>query len=371
MALVGTYPPTHCGLATFTFNLRGAIAASGGWEARVVRVVDADDDPEPAPEVVARWLAGDRASLNEARRALHAVDVVLLQHEYGLFGGEAGADVLDLVRDLDVPMVAVLHTVLLEPSARQRHVLERIMGEATVVVVQSEAARRRLASVHGPEPDRVVVIPHGAAENFTGPVLGYVPSPAILTWGLLGPGKGIEHGIDAVARLGFRSPAPTYVVAGRTHPKVHAVHGEGYREALRSRAIATGVAGRVRFDDAYRDWESLRALVRRVDVVLLPYESRDQVTSGVLVEAVASAKPVVATRFPHAQELLSSGAGLLVPHGDVEAMAAALDRVLYEAGLAGRMASAARRTARPLLWPAVGAAYRELVDRVLETLAVA
>ena len=156
------------------------------------------------------------------------------------------------------------------------------------------------------------------------------------------------------------------MVAGQTHPKVRAAHGENYRATLQSYARSLGVGDRVVLDDSYRDWATLRALVRSVDVVLLPYESRDQVSSGVLVEAVASGKPVVATRFPHAEELLCTGAGLLVDHGDVEGMAEALRRVLFEPGLAERMGAAARLAAQPLLWPAVGAAYRTLVNRVLD-----
>ena len=138
----------------------------------------------------------------------------------------------------------------------------------------------------------------------------------MLTWGLLSPGKGIEHGIRAVARVIHHSRrAASYIVAGQTHPKVRAAEGERYREALQAQSRSLGIAGRVRFDGSYRDWESLRALVRSVDVVLLPYESRDQASSGVLVEALASAKPVVATRFPHAEEVLAGGAGILVGQG--------------------------------------------------------
>jgi glycosyltransferase involved in cell wall biosynthesis len=222
--------------------------------------------------------------------ALNGFDAVLLQHEYGLFGGRDGEQVLDLIHGLEVP---------------------------------------------------------------------------VLTWGLLSPGKGIEHGIAAIARLGIHSPAISYIVAGETHPKVRAVQGEQYRNSLKAQALALGVADHVRFDDAYRDWKSLAALVRTVDVVLLPYDSRDQVSSGVLVEALASGKPVIATRFPHAVELLADGAGILVDHGDVEGIAHALERVLYERDLAGRMASAARVAATPLLWPAVGASYRSLVNSVV------
>ena len=143
------------------------------------------------------------------------------------------------------------------------------------------------------------------------------------------------------------------------------MHGECYRESLRREARELGVSDRIRFDDGYRDWESLRTLVRSVDAVLLPYEEPDQVSSGVLVEALASGKPVIATRFPHAEELLADGAGILVDDADVDAIAAALERLLYEPGLAERMARAARQTAQPLLWPAVAHAYRTLIDRVV------
>ena len=371
VALVGTYPPTACGLATFTSNLRAAIAAPRcGWDASVVRVLDRSE-PERSREVAAQWILGDAGSLRRSLAAVTSCDAVLLQHEYGLFGGPDGVDVLDLVDGLAAPLVAVMHTTLRDPSPHQREILDHILDAAAVCVVQSEAARRRILDVHGADAADVVVIPHGAAENVAGPVPSGMPRPLVLTWGLLGPGKGIEHGIAAVARLQRHAPAASYVVAGQTHPKVRAAHGERYRESLEELARSLGVAGRVRFDDGYRDWDSLRALVRSADVVLLPYESRDQVSSGVLVEAVASAKPVVATRFPHAAELLAGGAGILVDQGDVGAMADALGRVLYEPGLAVEMADVARRVAEPLLWPAVGDAYRALVDQVAAARAVA
>lgn len=371
VVLVGTHPPTACGLATFTDNLRTAIAAPGSeWTAKVVRVLDREE-PEESGDVVAHWVTGDRESLRHALHQIELFDAVVLQHEYGLFGGEDGQDVLDLVGRLDVPLVAVLHTALRTPSPHQRYVLDHLLEAAAMVVVQSQAARERILAVHDADPEHVMVVPHGAAENLSGGILGHISRPAVLTWGLLSPGKGIEHGIAAVAGLASRTPAACYVVAGQTHPKVRALHGERYREALQAQARSLGIADRVHFDEGYRDWDALRKLVRSVDVVLLPYESQDQVSSGVLVEAVASGKPVVATRFPHATELLGGGAGLLVPHGDVAAMVEALGRVLYEPGLAPEMAEAARRAAQPLLWPAVGREYRALISRVVESQAVA
>jgi glycosyltransferase involved in cell wall biosynthesis len=138
----------------------------------------------------------------------------------------------------------------------------------------------------------------------------------LLTWGLLGPGKGIEWAIDAVADLADIRPRPTYVIAGATHPKVHAQSGESYREMLASRAAASAANGSVFFDDEYRDLRSLMDLIRSADLVVLPYDSQEQVTSGVLVDAVAAGRPVVSTAFPHAVELLASGAGIVVPRGD-------------------------------------------------------
>lgn len=364
VAMVGTYPPTACGLATFTQNLSRAIGIhDSNWRVEVVRVLDVPEK-ETHPEVVAHWVASDRNSMNDAIIAIASADVVVLQHEYGLFGGPDGDEVLDFVDAITPAMIVVLHSVLSQPTPHQRKILERLVRAASVVVVQSHHARRRLLNVYAVAPAHVVVLAHGATENFAGPALA-VKHPRILTWGLLGPGKGIEHAIAAVARLTEHAPAPTYVVAGATHPKVVAAEGERYRRALQQQCAELGVEDRVIFDDGYRDWASLRALVRSADVVLLPYDSRDQESSGVLVEALASGKPVVATRFPHAVELLSAGAGLLVDQGDVAAMSDALNRILYEPGVGKAMGECARREATAFLWPTIGAAYRALFSRVV------
>jgi glycosyltransferase involved in cell wall biosynthesis len=364
VAMVGTYPPTACGLATFTQNLSTAIAVrDSDWRVEVIRVLDAPEE-ETHSEVVAHWVAGDRDSMNDAVIAIESADVVVLQHEYGLFGGRDGDEVLEFVGTLTPALIVVLHSVLSRPTPHQREILERLVRAASVVVVQSHDARRRLLDVYAVPPAHVVVLAHGAAENFSGPAL-VVGHPRILTWGLLGPGKGIEHAIAAVARLSDHAPAPTYVVAGATHPKVLAAEGERYRRALQRLCIELGVEDRVIFDDGYRDWASLRALVRSADVVLLPYDSRDQESSGVLVEALASGKPVVATRFPHAVELLSAGAGLLVDQGDVAAMSDALDRIIYEPGVVEAIGECARREATAFLWPTIGTAYRALFSRVV------
>jgi len=222
-----------------------------------------------------------------------------------------------------------------------------------------------LCSRFNVDASKVTTIPHGA--TLASP--GYRPDrsgrPVLLTWGLLGPGKGIEWAIDAMMDFGALHPRPRYVVAGRTHPKVVSSEGEAYREMLVARTWAKGVAPSVTFDAAYRDLPSLTRLVQDATVVVLPYDSQDQVTSGVLVDALAAGRPVVATAFPHAVELLSSGAGIVVPHRDATALGAALRHVLTEPGLGASMAREAARLAPAFGWPAVARQYATLADGLL------
>jgi glycosyltransferase involved in cell wall biosynthesis len=187
----------------------------------------------------------------------------------------------------------------------------------------------------------------------------------ILTWGLLGPGKGVEWAIDALPHLRDLSPLPRYVVAGQTHPRVRQQQGEAYRDYLRQRAVEAGVADMLRFEESYLDDGALTALIRRADVVLLPYDSPEQVTSGVLVEAIAAGKPVVATAFPHAVELCATGAGMVVAHRDSAALGEALHRVLAAPDAARRMRAEAVRIAPSLRWSAVAEQYRALTTGLL------
>jgi glycosyltransferase involved in cell wall biosynthesis len=358
VGLVGTYPPTRCGIATFTAALRTAMLSTGLCDCDVVEVIDR---PRPArPEVVHQVVAGDETSLVHGADVLARFDAVIVQHEFGIFGGRDGADVLKLLSKVDCALIVVLHTIPACPTDGQREVLERLAGDATVVVAMTDRARQRLVSVFDVDVSKVLVIPHGAHPNAPRNGHRLNTRPTILTWGLLGPGKGIEAGIEAVAMLKDMVPAPRYLIAGETHPKVREASGESYRQSLLDLVEELGIEDLVEFDQAYRDVSSLGELVRAADVVLLPYESREQVTSGVLIDAVASGRPVVATAFPHAAELLADGAGVVVEHGDVAALAGALRTILTDRGVAQRMERAALSAAEPMLWPTVGATFARL-----------
>ena len=362
---LSTYPPTECGLATFTAALRSHLAGPGAASSSfgVVRLVDKESQASP-PEVVHDLVRGSAASRLRGAAALNEYDVAVIQHEYGIYGGPDGDEVLDLMDAVTVPTVAVLHTVLVAPSDRQRQILEGVAAAADAVVTMTRTAHRRLRS-YDIDMAKASVIPHGAHVPEGMGARQHSDGPTILTWGLLGPGKGIEWAIEALVPLRDLRPAPRYLVLGKTHPKVLARDGEAYREALMAQAEALGVGDLVEFDGAYRTVDELGALVRDADVILLPYDSPDQVTSGVLIEAVAAGKPVISSRFPHAVELLSEGAGLLVPHRNPAAISAALTAVLTDTSLRAGMAAASARLAPGLGWPAVAGQYRALGTRVL------
>lgn len=358
VAILSTYPPTQCGLATFTAALQSHLATTG-FVVDVVRVVEADES-RSGSEVVAHLVNGSAPSALGIVHVLNAYDAVVVQHEYGIYGGPDGADVLELLDAVHVPVVVVFHTVLQKPTRSQRAILEHLLRLADVAVTMTETARGRLIALYGARPDQVATIPHGAEHHLhlAVPELDSA-RPLVLTWGLLGPGKGIEWAIDALVDLADLSPR--YLVLGKTHPKVAARHGEAYRASLVARAAERGISHLVEFDDSYLSVTALASLVATAQVVLLPYDSKEQVTSGVLIEAVAAGRPVVSTSFPHAVELLQDGPGLVVPQADSAALAGALRSVLVDEELRRRLTEAALRKAPELYWSAVAARYRDLV----------
>ncbi len=355
--VLSTYPPTQCGLATFSRALVQSLR-SGGDHVGVIRVLDSDEICSVGDHP---WVRGRPGGAEAAAAALNAYDVAIIQHEYGIFPGPDGDEVLAVVRALRVPTITVLHTVLVTPSPHQRAVLEELAKHSSVLVTMTRTARQRLLDHYDVDPGSVQVIPHGAdTSQVTAPECRpQSRRPIILTWGLLGEGKGIEWAIGAMARLTDLDPAPEYRVVGQTHPKVKAHHGEAYRDRLIRLAEETA-AGMVHFEDRYLTTPELQGLVQQADIVLLPYDSREQVTSGVLIEAVSASKPVISTGFPHAVELLSGGAGLIVQRQDPTSIADAVRRVLTEPGLAASMRAEANRIAPDLLWPAVADRYRQV-----------
>ncbi len=360
-SILSTYPPTPCGLANFSAALADGLSASGS-DVHVVRV--ADGSRHDAGRVVGELVNGSVASVAACAEMLSEADIALIQHEYGIFGGPDGDEVLDILGALTVPAIVVAHTVPSTPTRNQRAVLESVVAMADKVVVMSDAAAIRLRTHFDVERRKITTIPHGVRLPRTTHIKR-AQQPTLLTWGLLGPGKGVERVIDAMASLQQLPSNPRYLIAGRTHPKVLAAEGEVYRQARAAQAERLGVARSVSFDASYRDVASLTALAQSSAVVVLPYDSTEQVTSGVLVDAIACGRPIVATAFPHAVELLRSGAGIVVEHDDPAAMTAALRTVLSDPRAAGAMSAEARRMAPGMAWSVISAAYKDVAHQIL------
>lgn len=364
IGFVSTFPPTVCGIASYTSALVGALSANDP-RARI-GVVGLSDGPtvRAEPPVVFRHRNDDHSSLRTAIAILNGYEAVSIQHEFGILGGTDGVEVLELMAGLRVPTAVTLHTVLVDPTPHQREIMDRICRQADLLMVMSRTAFDRLVTIYRVDPVKIVVIPHGVDLEFGGQSLAAGERPVILTWGLIGPGKGLEWAIAASANLLRMNPLPRYLIVGATHPQVRLRSGETYRNGLIDLTAGLGLDEIVEFDDRYLSRRELARLVRSADVVVLPYESAEQITSGVLVEAITACKPVIATRFPHAVELLSSGAGSLVPAGDSGAMGAEMLRILTDRAARTAMSDKAGEMAEGWYWPTVAERFVAAVSDV-------
>ncbi len=378
VGFVSTYPPTTCGLASFTFSLRAAMARRRASDEGlgVVRVSDGNDIGwvTVGAEVVAHLDTGDAGSLAAAARLLSGSDAVILQHEYGIYGPGSGKAVLDLANQIEAPLITTLHTVMNEPTEMQQRILEHLVASSACTVLPTRAARRLLIDRYRIDSDSTTVIPHGtvrASVRQAGSVRGDMDSstsdPVLLTWGLIGPGKGLEWSLLAVDRLRLRFPGLRYVIAGRTHPKVLDAGGDAYRISLVETVQRLGLDQTVEFIDEYLQLDSLQDLLQRATAVILPYDSTEQVVSGVLVEAVAALVPIIATEFPHAVELAEEGAVLTVPHQNPQALADAIGGLLESSQMRERMIRSQRRLAPSLEWASVAVQYERAVRDVTRT----
>ena len=308
-----------------------------------------------------------RCSADTGRTAqvLNSYDVIVLQHEFGIYGGEDGVELLDLLTLVRVPVITVIHTVLKAPTMKQRAIIQALIAASTAMVTMTNIARKNLIGQYEVSPDLVHVIPHGAPDlRRTTAFAGEATGPRMLTWGLISSGKGIEWGIEALAKLGEIEPQVEYVVAGRTHPNVVAYEGERYRDSLIQLASDLGVSHQLHLVNEYLDNAALADLIATASIFLLPYDSRDQVTSGVLVEAMVAGGPVIATRFPHAVEVLGGGVGSLVEQKNADEIAAAVRMIHGDAQKAARMRAMTSVVSSSYLWPAVAESYLALSNAV-------
>jgi glycosyltransferase involved in cell wall biosynthesis len=363
-AVLGNHLPRRCGIATFTTHLAealaGALPAADGF---VLAMNDAGHGYAYPPRVRFEIAQGDADSYRRAADFLNVnrVDVLSVQHEYGIFGGKSGAHLLSLLRELRVPIVTTLHTLLAEPNPSQRLVLDELVQLSTRLVVMSEAAADLLRRHHGATDARIDLIPHGIPAVPHDPAskarLGVEGKTVVLTFGLLSQDKGIEYVIDALPAIVAVNPDTVYIVLGATHPHVIAHEGETYRLMLEARAQRLGVGENVIFDNRFVSQAELIEFLSAADIYVTPYLQSEQSTSGTLAYAVGAGKAVISTPYAYARELLADGRGVLVPWRDADAIAREIISLGGDEDRRLAMGTRAAAHGVGMTWPAVGERY--------------
>lgn len=368
---LSTFPPRRCGLATFVSNLMAGVQAAG-WEGRVIAVSDTagayDYGEAVIGEIRQEYPADYRATADFLNRS--DCPVVNLHHEYGIFGGQHGEMVLELVQRLERPLVVTLHTVLSRPLPAQREIIRAMAEKASALVVMTEEGRRLLAEAYGVDSSRVVTIPHGVpavrawSRREIRRRLGLAGAQVLCTFGLINPGKGIEYMLQALPGIVRRHPRVLYLVLGQTHPVVRQLYGETYRQHLLAIVEELGLGQHVRFVDAYLTEAELTDYLLAADVYVTPYLGADQIVSGTLAYALGLGKAIVSTPYLYARELLADGRGLLVEFRDPRSLERAINRILDSPRVRRQLQQRAMALGVTMTWPRVGARYANLFREV-------
>ena len=369
VAIVGNYPPVKCGIATFTSDLVEQLAEhKTGIDTQIYAL----DDGGSGVQYCNVTATIERTSPDAYRIAAKAinnarVDAVWVQHEYGIFGGPDGEMVCDLVDRLAAPLIVTLHTVLFDPSERQRRILEHLIARASIIMVMSEQSRELLAGLYGAPNEIIRVIAHGAPDRPFGRqaqfkhVFSLEQRDVLMTFGLLGPGKGLERVIEALPRIAQKHPQVLYRIVGATHPNLVAKEGEAYRERLKALACELGVERHVEWDDRFLDTDELLDQIEACDIYLTPYFNLQQSTSGTLSYAVALGKAVISSPYVHARELLGDGVGVLIEPDNADAIADAVIALLDDRARLDSLQRKAYAKGRTTIWPEFARRAAELV----------
>jgi glycosyltransferase involved in cell wall biosynthesis len=366
LAFIGNSLPRHCGIATFTTDLQQAVAKSlPSMDTCIVAMTDHDHAYEYPAAVRFQINDGKLADYESAASFLNAgkYEIACLQHEFGIFGGEAGGYILPLLSRLTMPIVTTLHTVLSRPTPAQYSVLDRVIAASAKVVVMAEKGRELLRSIYRVPSKKIEVIPHGTPDAaFVEPdvakaAFGFCGRSVILTFGLLSPSKGIEVMIDAMPAILQKRPDAVYVVLGATHPNLIRDQGESYREGLAARVRALGIVDHVVFLDRFVDQATLIGFISMCDVYATPYLNEAQMTSGTLAYSFGLGKAIVSTPYWHACELLANDFGVLVPFGDSAAIGEAIATLLTDDVRRSAMRKRVYANSRSMTWPRIAERY--------------
>ena len=376
IAVIGNHLPRLCGIATFTTDLCNALAAELPNPENVIALA-MDDVPGgyPYPDRVGFEIRDNMpADYLRAAEYLHVkeIEVAILQHEYGIYGGQCGANMFQLLENLRIPILTTLHTVLSDPSANEKAIVLKLSKISARLIVMSQVARGILMEVYQIPDDKITIIPHGIPDvPFVDPCFykeqfGLETRKVILTFGLLSPGKGLETMLNAMVHVVERHPDAIYVILGATHPHVLRDTGEKYRHELQQKTHLLGLENHVLFYNQFLDLRSLLRFISTADIFVTPYPSKDQIVSGTLSYAMGAGKAVVSTPYLYAEEQLADGRGIIVPFNGPEAMGKAVADLLSSDSLRNSMRKQAYQYCRPMVWKEVARNYLSLAQQCID-----
>ena len=366
IVFVSTYPPTECGLATFTEDLVNALDENASVRTSVIAVTK--DEKYADPRVKYTIQKEERAAYGRAALwANSQADLLIIEHEYGIFGGDCGDYILDLAKELQIPFIVTTHTVLLHPTAQQQAVLRELGRMSAKVVTMAKSSAPILAETYGIPAEKIVYIPHGVPSmklESREQLKTFYPDlknkQIISSFGLISPAKGLEYGIEALAKVVPDYKNVLYLILGKTHPNVKKRMGESYRQSLMDLAEKLGVKEHVRFIDKYLTKQEVITYLQLSDMYMTPYLSAEQAVSGTLAYAAGYGRVIISTPYRYAQEMLGDGRGLLAGFRDADSLAACIRTVLSDPSRKEAMEEKTLAVGRTMMWENVADRYVEL-----------
>lgn len=372
IANLGTYPPKQCGIASFSKDLHENLLIHGN-KVQIIAVHDSNFEYQYGKEVVFKIKQQEKQDYIKAANFINNsdVDMVIIQHEYGIFGGQDGEYILNFVNFLNKPYIVITHTLLPKPRLKQKFILHKLCSQASGVVCMTERGLRLLVNLYEIKIDKVHIIGHGVPEFKKRPAeelkqkYNLTGKEIISTFGLIGPGKGLEIGIKAMAEVIENFPSAHYLILGQTHPVLRQYEGEKYRFMLKDLVQNLHIEQNVHFVNRFLSDEELGEYLYLTDIYLSPYPNKDQAVSGTLSFALGCGRAIVSTSYAYAQEVLKNGRGLLAEKADPHLLAQLIKDILANPELKEKLQSTAYEFGKTLKWPNIGKQYTELISRIL------
>lgn len=373
IAFLSTYPPRECGIATFTQDLINAMDNSKIMKTSVVAIKNNEEDIY-GDKVFAEIRQNNHDDYIEAAHKLNNsdIDLLVIEHEYGIFGGEHGDYIIDFVNSLDIPVVTTLHTILSEPDLKQLEIMNTLAEKSAKIVTMAKNTKQLLQSVYGVDPQKIEVIHHGVPKKLIQSreslkkKFGYEDMEIISTFGLIGPGKGIEHGIEAIAKVVKDHKDVMYLILGQTHPALKE-EGQAYRNKLEKLVDELDLSRNVKFINKYLTKDEIIQYLQLSDIYMTPYLGKDQAVSGTMAYAVGYGRVIVSTPYLYAREMLSEGRGMLAEFNNPDSIAECIKYVLNNPAKKARMERDIIKIGRTMYWDKVAQCYIEVFLSIIKS----